>query len=139
MATRAKAVVGDQWGVSNDATKFRILQLYANEEQHSGATPNRKEDRAHVIALLSAQQWEADPRCHYSFLFLCTDSIYIYTIFSLLPQIFVFSSKKTDLLSTRERPLATIASPCGMPREKSLLVWTQLMTGYHSATARWSN
>ncbi len=32
------------WGVSSDTTKFRILQLYANEEWLSGATANRKED-----------------------------------------------------------------------------------------------
>ncbi len=43
-----------RWGVSSDTTKFRILQLYANEERLSGATANRKEDGwAHVIVLLS--------------------------------------------------------------------------------------
>ncbi len=51
------------WGVSSDATKFRILQLYANEEWLSGVTANRKEDgRAHVIVLFSAvdkhSQWK---------------------------------------------------------------------------------
>ncbi len=40
-ATRA---IATGWGVSSDATKFRILQLYANEERLSGATANRKED-----------------------------------------------------------------------------------------------
>ncbi len=38
----------DHWrpngGVSSDVTKFRILQLYANEEQFAGATANRIED-----------------------------------------------------------------------------------------------
>ncbi len=42
--------------MSSDATKFRIPQVYANEEPLSGATANRKEDgRAHVIDLLSAE------------------------------------------------------------------------------------
>ncbi len=30
--------------LSSDATEFRILQIYANEERLSGATANRKED-----------------------------------------------------------------------------------------------
>ncbi len=63
------------WGVSSDVTKFRILQLYANEERLSGASANRKEDGwAHVIILLSAvdkyMQWEKSRFC-FSFIFVC--------------------------------------------------------------------
>ncbi len=48
---RAIATVGDRMGRG----KFRILQLYANEDRLSGATANGKEDGwAHVIVLLSA-------------------------------------------------------------------------------------
>ncbi len=78
------------WGVSSDATKFRILQLYANEEWLSGAIANRKEDgRAHVIVLLSAvdkhTQWKKLGSVSHSFLFVCTDLIRIYIRISLLP------------------------------------------------------
>ncbi len=51
----AIATVGDRMGRVQRRTKFRILQLYANEERLSGATANGNEDgRAHVIVLLSA-------------------------------------------------------------------------------------
>ncbi len=81
------------WGVSSDVTKFRIPQLYANEERHSGATANRKEDgRAHVIVLLSAvdkhTQWKKVGSVSHSFLFVCTDLIYI--IFRLLPPKYLY-------------------------------------------------
>ncbi len=77
------------WGVSSDATKFRILQLYANEERLSGATANRKEDGwAHVIVLLSAvdkhTQWKKSRLC-FSFIFVCMSVFNLYIIFSLLP------------------------------------------------------
>lgn len=39
-------------GVSSDATKLRIVYLYANEQRHNIATTSRSEDRAHVICLL---------------------------------------------------------------------------------------
>ncbi len=74
------------WGVSSDATKFRILQLYANEERLSGVTANRKEDGwAHVIVLLSAvdkhTQWEKNRLC-FSFIFVCMYGLnsYLYYI-----------------------------------------------------------
>ncbi len=74
------------WGVSSDATKFRILQLYANEERLSGATANRKEDGwAHVIVLLSAvdkhTRWEKNRLC-FSFIFVCMYGLnsYLYYI-----------------------------------------------------------
>ncbi len=68
--------------MSSDATKFRIPQLYANEERLLGATANWKEDgRAHVIVLLSAvdkhTQWKKVGSVSHSFLFVCTDLIYI--------------------------------------------------------------
>ncbi len=84
----------DHWrpngGVSSNVTKFRILQLYANEEQFAGATANRIEDGwAHVILLLSAKdkhtQWKKVCSVSHSFLFVCTDLIHIYIIFSILP------------------------------------------------------
>ncbi len=66
------------WGVSSDATKFRISQIYANEKWLSGATANRKEDgSAHVIILLSGAAVTERWRSLYS--------VYIYIIYSLLP------------------------------------------------------
>ncbi len=70
---RRQRVIVTGWGVSSDATKFRILQLYANDERLSGATANRKEDGwAHVIVLLSAvdkhTQWKKSRLC-FSFIF----------------------------------------------------------------------
>ncbi len=74
------------WGVSSDATKFRIPQLYANEERLLGATANRKEDgRAHVIVLLSAvdkhTQWKKS-RLRFAFIFVCMYgfNLYLYYI-----------------------------------------------------------
>ncbi len=72
--------------MSSDVTKFRIPQLYANEERLSGATANRKEDdRAHVIVLLSAvderTQWEKVGSVSHTFLFVCNGfNLYLYYI-----------------------------------------------------------
>ncbi len=79
----------DWVGRAPDATKFRILQIYANEERLSEATANRKEDGwAHVIFLLLAvykhTQWKVGSVSH-SFLFVCMYLIHIYIIFSILP------------------------------------------------------
>ncbi len=83
---RLSATVGDRMGVSSDATKFRIPQLYANEERLLGATANRKEDgRAHVIVLLSAvdkhTQWKKS-RLRFAFIFVCMYgfNLYLYYI-----------------------------------------------------------
>ncbi len=74
------------WGVSSNATKFRILKIYANEERLSGATANRKEDGwAHMIVLLSAvdkhTQWKKSRLC-FSFIFVCMSvfNLYLYHI-----------------------------------------------------------
>ncbi len=92
-ATRATVSDSDRWrldGACPAKRQFRILQLYANEERLSGATANRKEDGwAHVIVLLSAvdkhTQWGKIGSVSHSFLFVCTDLIHIYIIFSILP------------------------------------------------------
>ncbi len=79
---RFPATQATGWDVSSDVTKFRILQLYANEERLLWATANRKEDGwAHVIVLLSAvdkqTQWKKVGSISLSFLFVCTDLIHI--------------------------------------------------------------
>ncbi len=64
--------------LSSDATEFRILQIYANEERLSGATANKKEDGwAHVIVLLVDKhtQWKKVGSVSHSLLFVCTDLI----------------------------------------------------------------
>ncbi len=77
--------VNGAWSVSSDATKFRIPQLYANEERLLGATANRKEDGwAHVIVLLSAVDKHAmeKSRLRFSFIFVYMHgfNLYLYYI-----------------------------------------------------------